>query len=555
MLITALWPQPVLFAAMLALSYLGELGQRRQPSALLSMIHLKRRVRPRLRELAALCLLIRTDEVAGWAAILMVVALWAAHWIWIAGIDQSVVLARRQAESPLIETRNLLPAAKKKDAAKPSRAVSAPKVVPETVLVAAATLCALTGLIEFLALAAAVHLVLAVVLTLRIRRNMRRVPVIDNESLMGSADERLAAYDPQAILYFSGSPASAYQVNMWLSTMEKMDARVVVLLRERKVLNELAPTSLPVVCIPDSVAMMNFTALRSAKVAFFPSNVGKNIHMLRSTKVKSVFIGHGDSDKEASFNPFSKVYDEIWVAGQAGRDRYLRADVGVQHAQIVEVGRPQLAAIQTDRRITTRPTVLYAPTWEGWSDDLHHTSIISMGPRLVRALVKLGVRVVYKPHPLTGNRNADAGTAHRKIVRILTEAGADHEIVTGPTPHLYDCFNAADVLISDISSVISDFIASGKPYAVTNVTAMPCADFRERYPSTAAAYLLTPELSELGEVVGACSRLDDPMAEERRRLRTYLLGSDSPDALTRFNDALNSLLHRESDDLLELSAR
>jgi hypothetical protein len=33
--------------------------------------------------------------------------------------------------------------------------------------------------------------------------------------------------------------------------------------------------------------------------------------------MKHVFIGHGDSDKQASFNPFSRVYDEVWVAGAA----------------------------------------------------------------------------------------------------------------------------------------------------------------------------------------------------------------------------------------------
>ena len=38
-----------------------------------------------------------------------------------------------------------------------------------------------------------------------------------------------------------------------------------------------------------------------------------------------------------------------------------------------------------------------------------------------------------------------------------------HQVITGSLPVLYDCFNHADLLISDISSVVSDFIAAGSP--------------------------------------------------------------------------------------------
>ena len=69
--------------------------------------------------------------------------------------------------------------------------------------------------------------------------------------------------------------------------------------------------------------------------------------MLREPGTKHVFVGHGDSDKQASVNPYSKVYDEVWVAGLAGRERYARAGVGVLDRDIVEIGRPQLAGVHT----------------------------------------------------------------------------------------------------------------------------------------------------------------------------------------------------------------
>ena len=132
---------------------------------------------------------------------------------------------------------------------------------------------------------------------------------------------------------------------------------------------------------------MNFS-LPSVRVALFPANTAKNLHMLRVPGIGHVFIGHGDSDKAASFNPYTKVYDEVWVAGQAGRDRYLRAQVGVRDEDIVEVGRPQLTGIRPagDRPADRMFTVLYAPTWEGWLADECQTSLMAMGPRIIQAL-------------------------------------------------------------------------------------------------------------------------------------------------------------------------
>ena len=63
----------------------------------------------------------------------------------------------------------------------------------------------------------------------------------------------------------------------------------------------------------------------TVRVAFYVANVGKNLHFLREPRIKHVFIGHGESDKVASINPFTKVYDEIWVAGRISRQRWAAA--------------------------------------------------------------------------------------------------------------------------------------------------------------------------------------------------------------------------------------
>ncbi|MEV4899550.1 hypothetical protein AB0K48_60560, partial [Nonomuraea sp. NPDC055795] len=86
----------------------------------------------------------------------------------------------------------------------------------------------------------------------------------------------------------------------------------------------------------------------------------------------------------------------------------------------------------------------------------------------------------------------------------------------------------------DISSVVADFLASGKPYAVTNVSGMAEKAFHERYPTTGAGVLLGQDLAALAGFLDG----EDALACARRKLRAYLLGPDEPDALTRFNAAV-----------------
>jgi hypothetical protein len=98
------------------------------------------------------------------------------------------------------------------------------------------------------------------------------------------------------------------------------------------------------------------------------------------------------------------------------------------------------------------------------------------------------------------------------------------------------------MLITDISSVISDYIPSLKPYVVTNPEGMDEAVFRAEFPSASAAYLLGPDCAELPDILAvAATPGQDPLAAERRTLRDYLLGPEHPDAMTRFAAAVDAL--------------
>ncbi|MFJ5685368.1 hypothetical protein [Streptomyces sp. NPDC093099] len=455
-------------------------------------------------------------------------------------------------------------------------------------------------------------------------RPSRLVP--NAEKVLKAVDGWLADYRPTVMLYFSGSKESAYQVNMWLETMGQLDGRPLIVLRERVIAQQLGPTAVPVLCVPGGVHLMNLD-LSTVRVALYAANVGKNIHMLRVPTMKHVFIGHGDSDKLASVNPYSKAYDEVWTAGRAGRDRYALADVGVRDEDIVEVGRPQLAPIEPASGSTRNPvpTVLYAPTWEGWDDSPGNTSLLLAGENIVKRLLKAErpVRVLYKPHPFTGTRSAKAKAVHERIIGLVEKAAAEratdarwaedaarlreeqsaartelarigarltelsggadasrdeaeesrdakadparqaeltrlrrewngaywrsfgwweHRVISGSEPALYDCFNESDAMVSDISSVVSDFIASGKPYAVTDSAELGAEEFKRQNTAVRAAVILSNSAKELDQLLAAVTDPSaDPLAEARRELKRYLLGPDEPTSIEQFDAATRAL--------------
>lgn len=634
-LVSALLPNvPVFVAASAAGLALDVYLQYRQPGllSLLGKIRFDVTVRQLLRDMLILLGLLRIEEISlSYQAPLTiaVIGVYGLHFACQAG----AVLVRRSRQLP-IATRNIDASALRLSAA-PPRILARRQAhrlltfsIPGTLgmLVMSATEDALwgaVGLAVSLALMAGGVVFLATWL-LPGRR------AAHDQKVLEWLDAWLADYRPTVALYFSGGTTSAYQANMWLSTLTELDAKPLIVLRERFMVQKIDATDVPIVCIPKVAHLMTLEH-STLKMMLHPANSGKTSQVLRIPSIKHTFINHGESDKLSSCNPYAKAYDEVWVAGPAARERYRLADIGVEDKDIVEVGRPQLAPIRPYSGAPTAPytNVLYAPTWEGWDGNPGNTSVILAGENIVKHLLADDkVRLLYKPHPMTGSVDPRAGAANARIQAMIREANTrrsgpaagpeaaaelartaaalesltsssfrkgvdemermltqgtpdgdrqaavteattaweraywasfpewEHQIITTARPAIFSCFNASDVLISDVSSVVSDYLSSEKPYAVANTSGMAETDFRAGFPTVRAATILSPEADGVPALLEAVRNPEkDLHADARGDLKEHLLGPSDPPSLDRFNDAVRALCAQADERRARMEAR
>jgi hypothetical protein len=289
----------------------------------------------------------------------------------------------------------------------------------------------------------------------------------------------------------------------------------------------LAMTDLPVV-LARSVESLEYVVVPSVGALFYVNNDSKNTNGVRYAGVTHVHLGHGDSDKPASYAATTAMFDRIFVAGQAGVDRFADHGVLVPKEKFVLVGRPQVEGIEVREAGTglpDAPVVLYAPTWRGSLEDSLFGSLRA-GERIVRALLDAGATVAFRPHPYS-RRDAESRALITRIDAVLAaEPGRSHQPSASTAGlSIFDCINASDALVTDISSVASDYLYSNKPFAITDPAVL---DLRATYPVARAATLLP---LDGGDLAGPVAELlgTDSRAVERAEVRTYYLGDWPPE--------------------------
>ena len=346
--------------------------------------------------------------------------------------------------------------------------------------------------------------------------------------------DELDVLSPEAIVYMSADAGqSQYILNQWVPTIEKLHQKAFIMVRESSHLEPIRPTTLPVVYAPSTRHCEELTR-PSVRLAFYLANAGKNVHLLREARLKHVFLNHGDSDKSTSANPVARVYDEVWVAGEAAVERYEAAGIHMPRDHYAVVGRPQVEQLAVGPLNTGGPpTILYAPTFEGYYEESNYSSLERMGPLLIgRILTQYPhVRVIFKPHPASGVQRPGMTEARVAIIEQLGKHPGNH-LYVGPESELtlYECFDMADAMISDISSVVTDFLYTERPLVTSNPRRLSRDLFFHTFPTQRASYVMERSLENFTEVMDDVLGPDTQRAQ-RLAVKKWVLG-DHPEGPT-----------------------
>lgn len=294
--------------------------------------------------------------------------------------------------------------------------------------------------------------------------------------------ERLSTVTPPArgsieiVVYFADTRVNLYQIRQWYAPLVELAREHPVAIISRSpgtMMTLLDEAPLPVVYLRKVTDLERFVADQPLRIVLYVNQNTKNFQMFRYGRMWHVFINHGESDKMYMTTNQYKAYDFALVAGQAARDRLSRKlwayDV---ETKTLEIGRPQADhfAGELPYQPDDRTVVLYAPTWEGDRPAAAYGSIASHGEALVDALLATGRhRVIYRPHPRSGVVSSRYRAANRRIIAALERANAADPAAA----HLHDTGSAlgwqlaaADVAITDISAMVYDRLATGKPLIV-----------------------------------------------------------------------------------------
>jgi hypothetical protein len=269
---------------------------------------------------------------------------------------------------------------------------------------------------------------------------------------------------------------------------------------------------------------------------------------MRYGRMWHVFVNHGESDKMYMTTNQFKAYDYAFVAGDAALERLSAKlwDYDLEK-RAVPIGRPQADHVAGVVPFDDdgRTVVLYAPTWEGDRASAAYGSIATHGVALVSALIATGRhRVVYRPHPRSGVLDREYRRSHEAIVKAISDANEADETAQ----HVYDSGSelgwqlvVADVAITDISAMVYDRLATGRPLVVTRPVSSE-ADVDERGYLGDAEWLTAEGAGGVADLIDRVQA--DP--EARGRLDHWVhhhFGDTTPGSATaRFEGAVERLV-------------
>ncbi len=173
----------------------------------------------------------------------------------------------------------------------------------------------------------------------------------------------------------------------------------------------------------------------------------KHVHyLLNNNNVSKIQLYHGVLDKNYTFNKvYNDKFDLLLTPGKYSFNKLISS--GISKRKIKITGYPKLDSYDnTSKLYFQKKTILYAPTW----------GAISSLPILLNHIIRLSkkYRVIVKPH------------IYNEYFYINILRTNKIEVYEGED--ITDLFPLADLMISDSSSAMFEFLVTSKPVLVTD---------------------------------------------------------------------------------------
>lgn len=269
--------------------------------------------------------------------------------------------------------------------------------------------------------------------------------------------------------------------------------------------------------------------------------------------VRQVQAFHGVSSKNVKFNEWMAEYDLLLLPGKRERDKFAAMGV-LDKTQYALIGHPKADRVlrgeltkQVAREkyfLPDRPTVLYAPTHGTLS------SFFAWGLEICQA-VPVDWNLIVKPHPslaTTSAREASGGETIDCIREYLQQRGERYggTLWLPLEPDVMPLMAAADVLITDYSSVAEEFLIFDRPLIFCDHLALSSG--RDRVQRDRGDW---EPLFEVGARVTQMSTLPTAIAAEltspqehgdaRRALRDYVFENLDGHSAERAAEAIKKI--------------
>ncbi len=363
----------------------------------------------------------------------------------------------------------------------------------------------------------------------------------------------IEVYAPVVALPYAGHVF--FHIPMWTPYVKRSELPYVVIASNHARFKTMSATLGDPIMAPAKNTTWGQTFPTSVRVALYVHNAGRNDRFLARPGIQHVFVGHGESDKPGSASVSIDRYDVILSAGQANIDRFAAAGVNIEAEKFHIIGRPQSVDFSTVSRPiseASRPVVLYAPTWPHQEIDKNLSSVF-LGESIVEALLERGHTVMFRRHP-AGRFNDEGEAAIERINALIAcdvaATGRSHlwgdQAMEMP---LAAIFNASDAMITDVSGIAADYLATLKPLAMVAAqtaeldpldTDSVTEKFRARHALGRAAYVIEPDLESLATTLRQMFGADPLQTARTEQHRYYLGGLTGAESATTFVDFLQT---------------